>query len=176
MIIYIIKLPRPLLLFRRMYIDSVPINFKQVFSSNTLRININPFISVNQLMNEIKPILERHFGINSDDIEIVETGQYDNSIPELAPALVPSFRELNDTWGGNLRNLAFYVRKKNQIYPQVDENRRRREQHMFISECPICLETCQLNLRYNCIHGVCSHCYERCVISDINRCSLCRRT
>lgn len=155
----------------------IPISFKQVFTTNTIQININPFVSVNQLVSNVKPILANHFGINSDDIEIVESGQNNNnSVPELAPALVPSVTELYNIWGENLRYLAFYVRKKNQVYPQVNEIRRRREQSSFTGECPICLESSQLTRRYNCRHGVCSHCYERCQTASINTCSLCRAT
>lgn len=158
---------------------SIAINFKEVFTVRTLQFQINPFFTVTQMIESLRPSLSAQFNINSDDIEIVESGQYINGIqPEAAAALVPSSRRLCDIWGPELRYLSFYVRRKNFIYPQMSRHIRGREEShnpaSYHGECPICLDSTSLIRRYSCIHGICSTCYGRCRSASINICSLCR--
>ena len=167
---------------------SRPINFKEVFTVRTLQFQINPYFTVTQMFESLRPALAVQFDINSDDIEIVESGQYiDGVLAEAAPSLEPSSRRLCDIWGEDLRNLSFYVRRKNFIYPQIERNRREREarqiqniaieSNSYLGDCPICLESTSITNRYSCSHGVCSTCYNRCQlasIASIRCCSLCR--
>ena len=181
-------MPKPLYRFKRhkmIGLRSRPVNFKEVFTVRTLQFQINPFFTVTQMIDSLRPILAVQFNINSDDIEIVESGQYMNGgLAEEAPCLVPSDRRLCDIWGQDLRNVSFYIRRKNFIYPQIERSIREREENQrqtsnivissFIGECPICLESTSVTRRYNCSHGVCATCYGRCQESSIMGCSLCR--
>lgn len=185
-------MPKPLYRFksiRMIGLRSRPVNFKEVFNVRILQFHINPFITVSQLIDNLRPELAVQFNINENDIEIVESGQYIlGCLAEEAPELVPSNRKLCHIWGENLENLAFYVRRKNHIYPQIENARRQREanqnintsnpapQNGFIDDCPICLESSLLTRRYNCSHGICSQCYQNCLSASISVCSLCRST
>ena len=143
------------------------VEFKRVFTNNTINISVNPLWSVRQFIETIAPELAIQFSIDENDIEIVESGKYKNGCkPEGATSLVPSSIRLCDNWDKELRNLAFYVRRKNHIYPQL-------ENISFNGDCPICLDTSILHRRYQCSHGLCSQCYTRCQTVSINRCSLC---
>lgn len=157
---------------------SRPVNFKEIFTVRTLQFNINPFITVRQLINNLRPELATQFGINENEIEIIESGQYYlGCLPEEAPALVPSDTKLCYIWGENLQNLAFYVRRTNYLYPQIETsrgNRQNNSQNIITGDCPICLEGSSLTTRYRCSHGVCGPCYARCQIASISVCSLCR--
>ena len=164
---------------------SQPVYFKEVFTDRKLRFQINPFITIFQFINNLQPELARHFGMNENEVEIVEAGQYNlGCLPEEAPALVPSDTKLCHKWGEKLENLAFYVRRKNYLYPQFETNRRQREinidplrsnsEDIFTGDCPICLESSLLTRRYSCTHGICGPCYQRCRTASINVCSLCR--
>ena len=178
-------MPKPLFRRRMLGLRSRPVNFKEVFSIRTLQFHINPFITVSQLINNLRPELATQFGINENEIEIVESGQYDSDyLPEEAPSLIPSDRKLCHIWGENLEHLAFYVRRRNHLYPQFEASRRQRQINrlsitnnsptVFTGDCPICLESSLLTRRYSCIHGVCATCYQHCQTANITLCSLCR--
>ena len=135
----------------------------------------------------MRPELAIQFGINENEIEILEAGQYvSGRLAQEAPGLAPSDIKLHHIWGKNLQNLAFYIRRKNHVYPQIENARRNREanqnintpnhfpQNKIIEDCPICLESSLLIRRYNCSHGICAQCYNRCLLSSIYCCSLCR--
>lgn len=164
---------------------SCSIAFKEVFSNRKFKFYINQFLTVTQFIATIKPLLETNFGIREDEIEIVEAGQCVNGyLAEEASSLLPSSRKLYQVWGADLKNLAFYVRRKNYVYPQIENIRRQREEKQnnirhiesisYVADCPICLETTTLARRYSCVHGICSQCYTRCQSSSITICSLCR--
>ena len=189
-------MPKPIYSFKTRRMISV--SFKEVFTTRIIQININPCHTIRQMIEIIRPQLSVHFGINEDEIEIVESGQnnYGLELPsEAAPSLVPSSVKVGDIWGQNLQQLSFYVRIKNYIYPEIEnwrrhhqiengirypqiENLRRqtnRENNIVSSDdCPICLESSVLIMRYSCIHGVCDTCYSRCQSASISSCSLCR--
>ena len=173
------KLPKPLFRTRMLGLRTRTINFKEVFTVRTSQYQINPFFTVTEMLESLRPSLAVQFDINSDDIEIVESGQYmDGYLAEEAPGLVQSNRRLCDIWGEDLRNVSFYVRKKNFIYPQIETRRREREENIerqaYMGDCPICLESTRISRRYRCSHGLCSTCYGRCQLALINCCSLCR--
>jgi hypothetical protein len=163
-------------------LQSIPINFKEVFTTRILQFHVNPFHTVTQFIESIRPALSAHFNINQNDVEIIEGGQYINgNLAEAAPGLLPENRRLRDIWGPELRYLSFYVRRKNHLYPQLENNRREIEANQintenipFTEECPICLDSTTLIRRYTCTHGLCSTCYGRCQTASINTCSLCR--
>jgi len=170
------------------------INFKEVFTSNIMKCLVNPFDTFSEFITTIRPQLAVHFNINENDIEIIEAGQYIDSMPpEFAPPLESSELQLSDYWENDFHNVAFYVRRKNYPYPQLEHIRRERENRQIIinnienhivrhyisnnefhGDCPICLESSQLIRRYNCSHGVCESCFARCQATAIHNCSLCR--
>ena len=152
------------------------ISFKEVFTTRVINVNVNPFHTITQFIETTRPLLAREFGINENEIEIVPAGQYINgNPPESAPALVPESRRLCDIWGSELVYVGFYIRRKNFVYPELENNRTARESNQLqIGECPICLDSTNLIRRYRCIHGICSTCYGRCRSASINICSLCR--
>ena len=147
---------------------SRPVEFKEVFTNKTIICHINPYLTISQFIETIRPILASQFSINENDIEIVESGQYALGIPEMAPKLEPSLIQLCNRWGEKLHQLSFYVRKQNYSYPQM-------QIQLFDGTCPICLDTTTLSRRYQCSHGVCLPCYRRCNNSlPNNNCSICR--
>ena len=158
------------------------VNFKEVYSVRTLQMVVQPQITVNEFMNESRGLLGTHFGINEDDIEIVESGKNTTEYTsECAPALMPSDTKLYEIWGARLYNLAFYIRRKNQVHPSAiitapigDPMQRPIQTNMCVDECPICLEHGELVRRYNCSHRICPTCYIGCQLASIRNCSLCR--
>jgi hypothetical protein len=145
---------------------SRPVEFKEVFSDKKITLHVNPYFTISQFIETIRPILASQFNINENDIEIIESTQL--TIPEMGLALKPSFIQLCNKWGNTLSNLCFYVRKKNYSYPQL-------QIQMFEDICPICLETTYLSRRYKCSHGICIPCYQQCTNTLTNNsCSICR--
>ena len=158
------------------------VNFKEVYTVRTLQMVVQSQITVNEFMNESRGLLGTHFGINEDDVEIVESGKNTTEYAsECAPALMPSESKLYDIWGASLYNLAFYIRRKNQVHPPAnitapigDHRQIPVQTNVCVDECPICLEPGDLIRRYSCSHGICNRCYVGCQISSIRNCSLCR--
>lgn len=156
------------------------ITFKEVYTVRTVQMVVQPQITVNEFMNETKGLLPFHFDINEDDIEIVESGKNTAEYAsECAPALMPSESKLYEIWGPRLYNLAFYIRRKNQVHPPFtapigDHRQMAIQTNMCVDECPICLEPGDLIRRYTCSHGICNRCYVGCQTSSIRNCSLCR--
>lgn len=69
-------MPKPLFRIKRMLgLRSRTVNFKEVFTVRILQFKVNPFLNVGKFINNMRPVLATQFGINSDDIEIVEAGQ-----------------------------------------------------------------------------------------------------
>jgi hypothetical protein len=161
------------------------VNFKEAFSTTISQVEINPLLTITEFIETTRPVLATIFNINENEIEIVEAGQHKNgNLSEEAPSLVPSSRRLYEIWGQELTNVAFYVRRKNFMYPEIERYRIQREMNEFVTHnvqseqhidnCPICYETTSLHRRYSCIHGVCATCFDRCQLSSIRVCSLCR--
>lgn len=168
-----------------------PINFKEIFSDRIVQTSINPYITLAYFIEILTPQLATWFGINVQDIEIIESGQYrSGSLAEAAPSLIPSDIQLSQKWGENLDSVSFYIRRKNHVYPQLEAHRRFVEDQRnieanripilnssnvsFDGDCPICWDTSNLTRRYNCNHGICFNCYVRCQTLNIHACSLCR--
>ena len=164
---------------------SYPVTFKEVFTSRTVDIHINPCFTLTQFIETVRPHLSSSFGINQNELDIVEAGQYRNCLmPERAPALAPSGSQLSSHWGENLDGLSFYVRRKNYQYPEFQVPRISLRTNgssgitissdIYSGDCPICLETTSISRRYMCSHGVCLQCYQHCQSRSITICSLCR--
>jgi hypothetical protein len=172
---------------RNHYNMSTLVNFKEVYSSRILQMVVYLQITVTEFINDSKGLLATHFGINEDDLEIVLSGQYSEELPsEAMPALMPSDITLSELWGDRLHNIAFYIRRKNQVYPHANrvtapigdqlDNPLHTQMHtnICVDDCPICLEHGELVRRYACSHGICTTCYVGCINSNITNCSLCR--
>ena len=161
---------------------SCPVRFKEVFTEKTLQIQVNQFFTVTQMFETYIPMLSTEFGINQNDIEIAVAGrQVGGYLPEESPPLNPTSRRLCDIWGPDIKDLSFYVRNKTCVYPKIAKQKKEREENIVnvdktlsLGDCPICLEFTATPRRYECCHGVCSLCYDRCKEMSITRCSLCR--
>jgi hypothetical protein len=72
-------------------------------------------MSITQFIDDIKMRARGDFHLtDSEHIEIVEAGQYDNvngRDPELAPALEPSNVLLSEIYENTYKNVTFYIRK-----------------------------------------------------------------
>jgi hypothetical protein len=169
------------------YNMSALINFKEIYTVRSLQMLVYLQISVTEFINETSGLLSSHFGINEDELEIVLSGQYSEELPsEAMPALTPSDITLSELWGDRLHNIAFYIRRKNQIYPHafrvtapigdqvVNPLHTQMHTNICVDDCPICLEHGELVRRYDCTHGICTTCYVGCINSNITNCSLCR--
>jgi hypothetical protein len=167
-----------------MSLTSIPINFKEVFTTNVRTLHINPNWTVNQFLDTVRPILEQEFNFESGSFEIIPTGQDAPGIPAEAGLAVPiSDIRIRFIWGPQL-NIAFYIRRKNVVYPQLENlNRNLHLDHdinpiithsVRTNECPICLEESEMINRYRCSHQICTDCYYRCLNTHNTTCPLCR--
>jgi len=143
---------------------SVPVNFKEVWSTNVRQIYINPHWTVRQFMDTVRPIIRTMFSLQNYGFEIIEAGQNDG---ELARGLQVSDTQLKQLWGQNL-NVSFYIRRKNFLYPQMQE------QNIVETDCPVCLENTLLSNWYQCSHQICRQCHNRCIQINFNICPVCR--
>lgn len=152
-----------------------PVYFKQVWTTNTCVIPVNPELTVSEFIELVFPTLSSRFNIEQEILELVESGLVSETIiaSEDADALVHSDKQLKYLWGDTLNSASFYVRKQNYEYPQLNLLMERRTIHRE-GECPICYQYTLLTRRYNCIHRVCEDCHNRCLQNNYNICSLCR--
>jgi len=89
--------------------------FKLAYTCQTKYYTANPNLKLCEFINDIKNRVRIDFNINNDeDIEIVETGNFDNingRDAEMAPALQSSEYRLKDLYEHNYKTTAFYIRK-----------------------------------------------------------------
>jgi len=167
-----------------MSLHSIRVNFKEVFTTNVRNLYINPFWTVRQFLETVKPIISQEFNCQQKHIEIIETGQDLPGIPaEAGLPLVISDIPIRQKWGQNL-NIAFYIRRKNHVYPQLENLNNNRyidpEVNPIITNstttnsCPVCLETVSLLNRYRCSHLICTNCYYCCLNNEHIVCPICR--
>ena len=151
---------------------SVPVTFKEVYTSNVRNFHINPNWTITEFIQTIRPFLCRAFHINQNVLEIIESGQYNLGInPEAAPSLIlDDTTKLKYKWGAKL-DVSFYIRKKDFAYPQLNLS----ATSSIIAECPVCFETVSLHSRYGCSHGICDTCHEQCESVSYRICPLCRQ-
>jgi hypothetical protein len=150
-----------------------PIYFKEVWTTNTCEININPSLTIERFIESVSGQLSTEFNIDENELDIIEAGQCIFDIAsEDAPALIPSNITLQHKWGETLKDVSFYVRRKNYQYPASQTYRElRATEH----ECPICLENGSVMFRFNnCCHSVCSFCRINCQRVNYFICPLCR--
>lgn len=151
---------------------SIPVPFKEVFKNEVRHLQLNPSWTTQQMLETIVPIIAQQLDMQEAEVEIVEVSS--TIVPaESGPALTKTQTKLKDLWTPNL-DVAFYVRNKNGLYPELNLNAIRRI-HALTGECPVCMETQLLYLRHICEHRLCNGCYSRCENSGYFICPLCRQ-
>jgi len=153
---------------------SVPISVKEVYTCNSREFHVNPNWTISQFIQTIIPLISSAFNISTDILELVESGQYNGSRPELHTALAGSDVRMKDKWGPKL-DVAFYVRRKNIVYvePAIITNN---PLHCVYEDCPVCLENRRVFQRYGCVHRICDGCFQNCLSSDYIICPVCRHS
>ena len=152
---------------------SVPLTFKEVYTTNTRNFHVNPNWTITQFIDSVKPHICREFNVLEDNLEIIEAGQYTPGIkPEAAAPLTQDAALMKDKWGTKLQ-VSFYIRRKDFEYPQLNLNLIRSSE-IVIDDCPVCLETVSLYSRHDCSHRMCRTCHERCLSVSYTICPLCR--
>jgi hypothetical protein len=162
---------------------SQPVTFKEVWTTNTRELYVNPYWSITQFVQTVRPILAREF--ECADFDIVETGQDAPGIPaEAGRALELSNISLINKWGKDLR-VGFYIRRRDRVYRQLENLNQmdaslQNEMNPIISssfatnQCPICFESVLTLTRYMCRHSICNNCYHHCLQTDYHICPVCR--
>ena len=169
-------------------LTSIPVTFKEVYTTNMRNFHVNPNWTVTKFLETVTPHLRREF--ECDEFDIVETGQDAPGIPaEAGRPLESSGYRLKTKWGEDLR-IAFYIRRRNYLYPQLQNlnSEQNMTHHVYnadinpiianafsVSECPICYENVNTLTRYTCTHSICNQCFHQCHLSDYMICPICRR-
>jgi hypothetical protein len=98
--------------------NTIPIQFKEVWTDNLKVYYINPEWTTRQLLQYITPQVLIDFGLSN--FELVLAGQ-SMAVSEMAPALVinDNIRIKHDILGPEMRIISFYIRKLNYQYPQM---------------------------------------------------------
>jgi hypothetical protein len=170
-----------------MSLTSIPVAFKEVFSTNVRHLHLNPSWTVRQFVEIIGPIIAHIFECN--DFDIVEAGQDAPGIPaEAGQPLILSEIRLKNKWGNKL-NISFYIRRRNFTYFELQNfnSPLNIEQNILNSninpiiiqsfanaECPVCFETVPSLTRYSCTHSICNNCYYQCQQVSYDVCPVCR--
>lgn len=88
--------------------------FKLVYTCETKIYSVNPDISIEDFIEDIKIRAKNDFELyENETIEIIETGQFNNingRNAELAPALVPLQETVRQIYGNRYKNTSFYLR------------------------------------------------------------------
>ena len=91
--------------------------FKIAYSYQIKKYLVNSLWTISEFIQYITESAYVDFNIDSDsNIEIVESGQYNNingRDPELAPHIEPLDVTIEEKYGNNYKNVAFYIRNKN---------------------------------------------------------------
>ena len=159
---------------------SVPVTFKEVYSSNTRSFDVNPDWTMTQFIDSVKPHICREFNVQEDNLEIVEAGQYSpGTRPEAAAPLTQNLTiTMKHKWGPKL-NVAFYIRRKDYSYPETNINLIRQPVTSpvtyVINNCPVCLENVYVSYRHTCYHFICDRCHINCLSSNYTICPICRQ-
>lgn len=154
---------------------SVQVSIKEVYTNNVRNFNVNPNWTISQFISTVTPLISFAFNICPDIIEIVEAGQYKGDFrPEMHSSLLESNITMRDKWGPSL-NVAFYVRRKNMVYPEITLATNN-PIHCVYEDCPVCLENKRVFLRYGCVHRICDSCFQQCISCDYLICPVCRHS
>jgi len=167
-----------------MLLLSRPITIKEVWTTHSRQYNVNPYWTIRQFMETLSPHLTREF--NCLEFDLIESGQDLPGIPaEAGLPLQISDIQLINKWGQQL-NVALYLRRRNIIYPQLQNLNINIAIHSIpemnpiitnsvsINQCPVCYENVPLLNRYSCRHCICTNCYYQCLNTNNIRCSICR--
>jgi hypothetical protein len=159
---------------------SIPVTFKEVYTSNSCNFNVNPNWTITQFMDSVKPHICREFNIIENNFEIVEAGQYTTGVrPEaVMPLIQDTITKMKHKWGTKL-NVSFYVRKKDYVQPEITVNTIRQSSTspftIVIGDCPICLENVAVTSRHTCCHTICDRCHQHCLSVHYTICPICRQ-
>jgi hypothetical protein len=156
---------------------SIPITFKEVFTTNVREFDANPNWTITEFIETVKPYMCREFNVSEDNLEIIEAGKYVPGIlPEASLPLTQDTNKIKDKWGPKL-DVAFYIRRKDYQYPQLNLNliAPNPTTSTVTDDCPVCLETTSLYSRHTCSHRICNRCHQRCLSVSYTICPLCRQ-
>jgi len=157
---------------------SIPVSFKEVYTTNVRNFHVNPNWTITQFIQTIGPHICREFNVIEDNLEIIEAGQYTTGIkPEAAPALTQDTIKIKDKWGPKLQ-VSFYVRRKDYLYPEMNLNLIRQTPNTvpsIIDDCPVCFENVTLTSRHTCSHTICNRCHQHCLSINYTICPICRQ-
>ena len=167
-----------------MSFTSIPVNFKEVFTTHICTLHLNPNWSVTQLLETVRPILAQEFNYEPQNFDIVESGQDSPGIPaEAGLPLKNSNQIIRQKWGPQLQ-ISFYIRRTNVPYSQLQNLNRNLHSDLEVNpiiiqsaithECPVCFEFTQMINRYSCSHQICTDCYYRCLNTNNTTCPICR--
>jgi len=153
-----------------------PVNFKEVFGTQIHECTVNPYWTVREFIENVRPILSELFGINQRDLEIIVPEEDLQGMPaEMGPELTESDIVLANTWGRKLEYVSCYVRRKNYVYRQIENLMRRQQENQDQArECPVCYGEQELVTRYVCRHSICLSCYDMCCNAGHMTCPMCR--
>jgi len=156
--------------------------FKEVYGSEIHSCMVDPNWTISEFIRYVTPILSRQFGIIENQLDIIVPDSH-QEIPAERQRPISNTDDTIGTWG-DLKYLAFYVRRRNHIYERertatvapatatVEEEERQC--------CPVCFEgENNLTSRYNCIHHICVQCFDiwssiRTRTRTTNSCPVCR--
>jgi len=150
----------------------VPVTFKELYDDKTYTININPYLTVSQMLDTYSNAINYIF--NCENFVLIPTGQNIRDVfsPESGYILERSYKRLIDEYGAKL-NVAFYVKNLNKEYQQLTD----RNILYKKSECFVCFDEKYLCNRFSCQHYICDICYDRCSRNYSNNgCPQCRQT
>ena len=142
------------------------ITFKEIFTIHTREYYINPYWTLEELYTNIGPKINVEFGINEDELELIDTCNsyiiFTGRPVETYPALPKSsVTQLKDLWGIDMKYLSMYIRKRNS---ETSEQ----------GQCMVCLEDKILEPYYQCGHKMCCQCYSSCLFNNRKFCPMCR--
>ena len=148
--------------------------FKEAFVASSIILQFDPYLTVTQFIHNAKQQLRGRYFDTEIDIIDANIRLNNGCIPEEREPLQPNDTTISDYWSQNICHLAFYIRKTNKIYTQIDNIKRQRQRQYKNDDCPICLEHTLVFSAYSCRHPVCDTCFANCNRVHIKWCSICR--
>jgi hypothetical protein len=144
----------------------ISITFKEVFTCNSREYLLNPEWSLEELYRNIGPQISNDYGINQNDLELIDTCNsyviFKGLPVETYPALPKTNTLLKELWGSEMKYLAMYIRKRDNTLPREE------------GRCMVCLENQILEPYYQCSHRMCCLCYSNCLLNNRRTCPVCR--
>jgi len=170
---------------------SIQVTFTEVWTTHSKKFFVNPYWTVTQFLESVKPLIQMEFYTN--DFDIIETGQIIKGMAsEEAPAITNSEIKMRNKWGYEL-DVSFYIRRKKydysklrqlSIHKHINELKERNTptnpmitNFPIAEDCPICYENMQFIHNVNnfgCAHPICNNCYANYKILNYSNCPICR--